>query len=188
MELMTKAERMELGKVARMNGTVAKRDLEAAGAEQLAIIEAQLATRYASDHAIVQDLVARAREQVAQCDAELAERCRKLGVPETFAPSIHVEYYARGENADKVRRAELRKAAEAAVDANLQRGKVKIDREVARICTELVSEGLTTEKARAFLASMPSIDELMPKLSLPQLEQTKTKLNDEERMNLRLED
>jgi hypothetical protein len=37
--------------------------------------------------------------------------------------------------------------------------------------TQLTSEGLTTEGARAFLQGMPSIDELMPKLQLTDLEE-----------------
>jgi hypothetical protein len=81
----------------------------------------------------------------------------------------------------------LRKAAEAAVAANVAAGKVRVDRQVAAICTELVAEGLTTEKARTFLDSMPTIDELMPELTLPEIEQTRKTLTYAERRSLRYE-
>jgi hypothetical protein len=187
MTTMTKAERSELSKVARMNATVAKKDLEARGAEQLAEIEQQLARKYRADHEAIVDLTAKAQGMVDECNKELAARCRQLKVPESFAPEFSLGFYGRGENADRERRAELRKAAQAAVNANVASGKVKIDRQVASICTELVAEGLTTEKAKAFLESMPSIDELMPVLSLPELEQTRKTLTSAERRMLRHE-
>jgi hypothetical protein len=187
MTTMTKAERSELSKVARMNATVAKKDLEARGAQQLAEIEQQLARIYKADHEAIAHLTVKAQAMVDECNKELTVICRQLKVPDSFAPEFQLNFYSRGENADKIRRAELRKAAEAAVDANVAAGKVKIDRQVASICTQLVADGLTTEKAKTFLESIPSIDELMPKLALPELEQTRRTLTYDERRALRYE-
>jgi hypothetical protein len=182
-ETMTKIERLELGKVARMNAAVAKHDLEARGQKQLADVEVQLARIYKANHEAFAHLTQKAKAYVDKANADLAAICRKMKVPATFAPKLDLEWYGRGENADKARRAELRKAAEAQVTAAVASGKVEIDRQTAVICTNLCADGLTTEKARGFLALMPSAEKLLPQLSLPQLEQTVDREDeDEERL------
>jgi hypothetical protein len=159
-----------------MNANLATKDLDAAGAEQIALIESQLARAYRSDHEAIKHLTVKAEAMIEECNKELHAICRKLKVPDSFAPTYQLSYYSRGETADKVRRAELRKAAQTAVAANVKLGKAKIERAVAKVCTALIQEGLTTDKAKAFLASMPTADALMPTLTLPELEQTRTTL------------
>jgi hypothetical protein len=170
-ERMSVAERVELGKVVRLNAKIAKNDVMASIAVQLANVEQQLAAEYSKLDAHWAELTKEADEKVSKVDAELARRCRELGVPETFRPELRLSWYRRGDNASKERRAELRRVAESTLEARAQQAKVVIERREAQILTQLTSEGLTTEGARAFLQGMPSIDELMPKLQLTDLEE-----------------
>src|ERR1035438_4249653 len=87
-QTMTKAERYELSKVARMNATVAKRDLEARGAQQLADIEAQLARIYRADHEAIAHLTAKAKAMEKECNEELEDIAENvLKCPKSFARS-----------------------------------------------------------------------------------------------------
>lgn len=47
--------------------------------------------------------------------------------------------------------------------------KVAIDRKMAEKMTVLVAGGLESDEARAFIETMPSIDELMPQFSIDKL-------------------
>ena len=88
MELMTKAERLELGKVVRLRAKVAKDDAEAQGRRLLADFEAQLAARYPENNPAWAEITATARQAVEDADAKIAQLCRSLGIPEEFRPGF----------------------------------------------------------------------------------------------------
>lgn len=169
---MTSAERMELSKLVRQRGRVAKFDLDAKAAAQLAEVEAQLARQYSVNHEAWKHITSEANDVVHKADEKIAALCRKMNVPESFRPRLNLGWWDRGENSDKKRRAELRAAAEAAIDAQVKAGRAEIERAVVHVCGELVADGLTSSKAKAFLQSLPSVEQLLPPISLPALEQT----------------
>jgi hypothetical protein len=169
---MTKAERLELGKLVRLRASVAKADVAQMEARRLADVEAQLAAKYSAIDSAWAEITASAKQAVAKADAEIAERCRELGIPEKLRPSLHLGWYERGDNAVKTRRAELRKVAQTELTAQGKAAKVKIDRQTAALLTQLVSGALGSSEAKAFLEAMPSIDELMPRITLPELEKS----------------
>src|SRR5262249_33041201 len=80
-----------------------------------------------------------------------------------------LHWYARGENASKERRAELRKVAEATVAAKVAEAKVEIDRVAAQQMTQITQGGLTSEEAQAFIKEMPKPEELLPPLATLEL-------------------
>lgn len=168
---MTVAERVELGKIVRARTKVAKNDIAAQAAKQLADMERQLAAQYDFSDEAWKEITAAAAKAVKAADAEVAKRCRAMGIPETFRPQLSVSWYRRGENAVKERRSELRAMAEAEIEAREKAAKVQLDRIEADLLTEITANGLTSENARTFLVEkMPSIESLMPKLSLAKLE------------------
>jgi hypothetical protein len=74
----------------------------------MADFEAQLATIYTpDDDAAMRRLYMAADSAVDEVKERIAERCRELGIPERFAPSIHLSWHGRGENAIRVRREEV---------------------------------------------------------------------------------
>ena len=170
MELMTKAERLELGKVVRLRAKVAKDDAEAQGRRLLADFEAQLAARYPENNPAWAEITATARQAVEDADAKIAQLCRDRGIPDEFRPSLNCYWHGRGENAEKQRRAELRAVAQREVAARVHSAKVAIDRHAAALLSDLTANGLETEHAKAFLEQLPTIDDLMPRLGLSEVE------------------
>jgi hypothetical protein len=166
---MTAAERLELGKLVRLNAKVAKDDAAARGQWLLADAETKLAARYKADEEAWADITAAAEKAVEEADAAIAALCRARGIPEDFRPGLHLSWYGRGENASRERRAELRKVAQAQVAALVKEAQVEIDRVAAQQLTQITQAGLTSEEARAFISGMPKPEELLPPLATLQL-------------------
>jgi hypothetical protein len=62
--------------------------------------EMKLASQFKFDQREVwAELMAKAKEAVAEADRKLGEDCSRLGIPENFRPEISVQWYSRGENA-----------------------------------------------------------------------------------------
>ena len=142
---MAKSERSELLRLVKARARVAK-------AELLAEFEQKLAAKYLpSDHPAWEELTATATKAVADADAQIAEVCRELGIPEKWRPGISASWYGRGENASEMRRAELRKVASTRLDAEGKKAKHAIE-------------------AKAFLETMPTPESLMVPLQLPDVE------------------
>jgi hypothetical protein len=93
-----------------------------------------------------------------------------MGIRPQFRPQLVLQWYGRGENASRDRRAELRKAAQTRIAALGKEAKTAIDARTAEVLTELIAGGLESEAARAFLATIPTAEDLMPRLTLPELE------------------
>ncbi len=161
-EKMTKRDRDELGKILKARGRVAHRVTDHRAKELLADVERQLAARYEREADVWEDLIRVAEETVEKADAELAERCRVLGIPERFRPQFATSWYGRGENASKERRAELRKVAQTRIEALAAQARVTIETTVLDGLTMLTESGLVTEEARGFLKAMPTVETLMP--------------------------
>jgi hypothetical protein len=169
-ERMTRAEREEQAKLVRLRAKLAKADIDQRAAKLLADVEEQLAAKYKPDNKAWEDLSGTAQAQVDALDAELAKRCRELGIPEDFRTSLHLSWYSRGENAARDRRVELRRVAQTRLAERAKEGKLEVDRSAASQLTELASGALTTSEAKAFLERMPTADQLISPLQLPQLE------------------
>lgn len=166
---ISRTERIELARLVKLRARVAKEDIATREAALLADVEAQLAAHYSSRHEAWVEITEGARKAVADADSEIAARCRALGIPEQLRPRITTSWYDRGENADKSRRAELRKVAQTRLAANARAAKVEIDRSAADLLTQLAAGALESSESRSFLEAMPTIDQLMPRLVLPEL-------------------
>jgi hypothetical protein len=106
---LTRAEREDLLRLAKMRERVAKTGLAQRSAQLLAEFEQQMASEYSYDQDTVWKAAAAAADrEVKKAKAQIAERCRELGIPDRFAPGLHLSWYDRGENAVGKRRTELR--------------------------------------------------------------------------------
>jgi hypothetical protein len=166
---MTKGERDELAKILKARARVAKSVVEQRAAELLADAEQQLAAKYKISDEAWREIAADAVQIVAEADAEIAKRCRMLGIPEQFRPSLNASWYGRGENADKGRRAELRKVAQTRIAAMAKQARVTIETKALDGQTLLAADALESAEAKAFLASMPTVEALMPALDVASL-------------------
>jgi hypothetical protein len=163
--LMTRAEREDLIRLAKLRERTAKSDAKRRSADMAADFEMKLASQFSFDQREVwSELMAKAREAVAEADRRLGEDCRRLGIPENFRPEISVSWYARGENATKERRTELRRVMHSRLVALERRTFETIERGTLDFITQVVERGLGSDEARALLSAMPSIEQLMPQL------------------------
>ncbi len=169
---MSVGERLELGKVVRLNAKVAKAEVAALAARRLADVEAQLAAKYSANHAAWAEIAAAAKNAVAEADAKISEHCVALGIRSEFRPGLSVYWHDRGENGDNKRRAELRRVAQTAIESRVKTAQAEIDRCMARQLTDLAKGLITSDEGRAFLLTMPSIDQLVPPIMLTALEET----------------
>lgn len=167
---MTKGERNELAKVARLRARVAGANVAQRQAELLAEIEEQLSAEYRFDDAAWADVTTEANRAIAEADAAVSQRCRDLGIPDRFRPSLTIGWYSRGENAAAARRTELRALAKARVEADAKAAKLVIANREADVLTEIIAGGLETDAARRFLDSIPTAHELMPAFTLAELQ------------------
>ncbi len=167
---MSKTERHELARVVRLRAKVAKDGVGQLEAEQLAGVEDQLSATYRFDQDVWAEITRGAEGAVKVADDQIARICRDLGVPERFRPSLHLQWYQRGENALSERRAELRKVAQARIAGAGKKAKQTIDAKAAGLLTDLIAGGLESEEARAFLDSIPTAAALMPPVEIAELD------------------
>lgn len=167
---MTKADRESLLRVARMRERVTKSGLAEVGSRLLVDLDKQLDAYYSFDSdEIWKESLKIATKATKEAQTKVSARCRELGIPDRFAPSIQTRWISSGEQAVKERRAELRQMARKQVETLIKTGKRKIEEVSLNVQTRILASGLS-EEAKAFLETIPSPEQLMPRLSLGELE------------------
>ncbi len=166
---ISKGEREELRGILNGRRRLAKKVIEQRAAELLADAEQQLATRYKIDAAAWRDLSAAAEDAVKKADAELAHRCRTLGIPAEFRPELSLWWSSRGENGDIKRRAELRKVAVTRIKEMAKQAEVQMETRALDGLELLARSALESAEAQQFLASMPNVEALMPAIDVSAL-------------------
>ncbi len=169
-DVMTRRDRDDLAALVRRRERVAKTAAAQRSAELMADFEQKLAAVYKSTDDAWRDITETAKRVVADADAQVAQRCRDLGIPETLRPRLDLSWYGRGESASKERRAELRKVASSRIAALEKQAKTTIERQSVDVQTQLLAGGLESADARRFLESMPTVETLMPPLNVAELE------------------
>ena len=168
---MTSAERNDLRSLIRQRARLMKAGASQRALELIANFETQLQTYFAYDQDEVWKAAYAEAEKVAQdSKARIAERCRELGIPEKFAPSLSLAWWGHGANAAKGARADMRREAKVRIAAMEAAAKTEIERISVESQTELISDALTSEAAKAFLDHMPSAETLMPIIELKQVQ------------------
>jgi hypothetical protein len=167
---ISRSEREDLQRLIRQREKVLKSAAKQRSAELLADFENQMGSTYSFDQDEVwSNATEVAEREAAKAQNRIAARCAKLGIPERFAPRLDVHWYSRGENAVKERRTELRKMAVTRIEAIEREAIVKIEMASVTAQTEIAVSGLTSNAARQFVENLPSIETLMPALSLASL-------------------
>jgi hypothetical protein len=166
---MTKSERDDLIKITRERGRIAKGQIEAVKAELAADVEKKLSEEFSARDKMWAQALEVAEQAVAHANAQIARVCDERGVPAEFRPSVDIMWSARGRNMDPRRRGELRKLADARIDAIAKQAKLTIDAQVADVAANLLAGGLTSDAAREFLNTMPDPRSLMPTIELAEL-------------------
>ncbi len=167
---MSKADRANLERLARKRAKVAKSMIGERVKVLRADVEDQLSAEYDYSDAAWIEVTKRAQRAVAEADAEVAAVCRRVGIPAEFRPSLSLAWDRRGGNAILSRRIELRRLAHARIDAAAESAKVTIESKLLDVETELIRDGLDSAEAVAYVASMPTPEQLLPAVVVGELE------------------
>jgi hypothetical protein len=168
---MTKGEREDLQRLVRQREKVLKSAAKQRSAELLADFENQMGSEFSfDDDAIWQQAAREAGAEVERAKQRIAARCRELGIPKQFAPTLSMVWHHRGYgNILDERRKELRCMAQAQVEAIEAKAVTEIEMSCLEAQTQLAIAGLTSEAARGFVAKLPAIETLMPRLSFAEI-------------------
>jgi hypothetical protein len=171
MNAMPKSEREDLQRLIRQREKVLKSAAKQRSAELLADFENQMGQQHSFDDDHVWAEAAKiANAAVSKVQEQIKARCRELGIPDRFAPSITLGWHHRGYgNSLKERRDELRKMAETAIEAQEQKARTQIELSCLDAQEKLALAGLTSDAARGFIEALPSITDLMPRLSFAEV-------------------
>jgi hypothetical protein len=166
---MTRTERQDLLQICRQRERAAKSDAVAVAAKRKADFAAQLSADYSFDQDEVWNQAHAAAEEATQkAQEEVVKRCCELGIPRSFAPTLSLSWYGRGENASALRRAELIRVAHTKIDQLEKEARHEIARASVDIQTQLMAAGLESPEAKVFLDAMPTADQLMPAFTVEQ--------------------
>ncbi|HEV7417900.1 MAG TPA: hypothetical protein VGN98_17230 [Tianweitania sediminis] len=164
---MTRADRETLIKIARQRERVAKTEAKERAARLLADFERQLDTRYSYDQNEIWEKAAEiAIGSVENANKEIAAECERMGIPSQFAPKLSLGWNDRGRNGSKQERLEMRRVAAREVEAIEQAARSAIERKSVETQERIMVGGLTSDHARLFLEAMPTVETLMPALTI----------------------
>lgn len=162
---VTRAEAHDIAMIIKDRTRVLKSYAEEQAKACLADFERKIATEFKFDQDDVwRKATAKVQEVVNQASEEISKRCEELGIPPEFAPSISATWHGRGQNMLASRRAELRRVAEAEIDAMKAATLTKIERQGLELRTQVITRSLLSAEAKLFLDSFAPIEDSMREL------------------------
>ena len=168
---IAKGEREDLQRLIRQRERVLKSAAKQRSAELIADFENQMGSEFAfDDDAVWAKAMQEAAAEIGRAQQKVAARCRALGIPDRFAPTLNLVWRHRGyDNLIAARRRELRQTAQTKIAAIEQKAVVEIELSCLDAQTQLAVAGLSSEAARAFVDRLSGIEILMPKLSFAEV-------------------
>lgn len=168
---LSRNETHDLSMIIKDRTKVLRAHAEEQAAACLADFETKMATVYTFDQDEVwKTATEEAQRVVSESQKAIAKRCKELGIPATFAPSISASWAGRGENMLADRRAELRRVAKASIDAMTKAAITKIEKQALDLRTQVVGMGLLSPDAKLFLESLAPVEETMRALDFGEIE------------------
>jgi hypothetical protein len=168
---MSKGEREDLQRLVRQRERVLKSAAKQRSSELLADFENQMGQQYAFDQDEVWEQATKAADrEIKKANVQIAARCRELGIPDQFAPTLDAVWHLRGhDNSVAQRRAELRTMAKTRIEAIERKALTEIEMSSLKAQEEIALAGLTSVDARRFIEEPPSTETLMPRLSFAEI-------------------
>jgi hypothetical protein len=167
---INRAERENLLRLARSRARVAKSEAVQREKVLLAEVEDLLSAEFEAQDELWAEAVMIAEEAARKANELIVACCADLGIPAKHAPKLGLEWRSRSDSfSDSARRGELRKLAESKLMALTATAKTIIDRKLVDTETALIADSLESDEACAYLAAMPTAEQLMPSLSLDDL-------------------
>jgi hypothetical protein len=164
---ISKTEREDLHRLIRQRERVLKSAAKQRSAELIADFENQMGSEFSfDDDKVWKQAMEEAQIEVNKAKQKIAARCRALGIPDRFAPSLDLGWHTRGyDNLVEKRKAELRRMAVTKTEALERRAVTEVEMSCLDAQTKIAIAGLTSQAARAFVEALPGVEQLMPKLN-----------------------
>lgn len=168
---LTRAQTHDLSMIIKDRTKVLRAHADEQAAACMADFEKKMAAVYSWDEDETWKQAAERAQAIVKASQEtIAERCKELGIPKTFAPSLSLNWNGRGENALVSRRVELRRVAKAEIDAMHKALITRIEKQALDLRTQVVAMGLYSPEAKLFLESLAPIEDAMRALSFEEVE------------------
>jgi hypothetical protein len=168
--VIPKTERDELRRIVRGDFKALKEEITVRQAELEADIEKRIATRFMAHESVltttslkIREIVENANLAIAAAAAECQRECEGYDV--RFLPLTVASVRLVREKRDELRRAML-----ADLEARVAQAKAKMGRQEIDLLKRLSVEALESGEAKAFLAEIPKVSELVPASRLAELE------------------
>lgn len=167
---MTKAEREALAKLVRQRERLAKTGAAERSAALLADFEQQADRVYSwNEDAVWGNALRAAQAEVAKAQKIIADRCLELGIPAPFAPTVSMGWHQQ-RAAVSSERAKMRNVAKRRIEQIEASARTAIERASVSAQEALLVGALSSDAARMFAEALPSVEELMPALSMADLQ------------------
>jgi hypothetical protein len=168
---MTPGERRQLGAVVRQRMKVLRADVAQRRMELIAAAEARLVERYREQDKQIDDLNFRIAEIAEQASREITDLILAArGDSDGVSIRRPIRLAAPRLNTYTEDRTQLHRAMVAGVEEQVRSALLDLDRKEADLLQSLALRSLETEAAREFLASIPSVAELVPSARLREIE------------------
>ena len=164
---MTKGERDDLIRLIKQRERVGKSAAKQRSAEMLAEFERKISVLHAFDDNEVWSAALKAGSNaVAEANQKIDAEAARLGIPQEFRPKINASWARRGENEYRQRRDELRRVAKAEIETFETAACVEIESRSVEAQTQVIATGLQSSTAIEFLSKLPSLEDMMPTLTI----------------------
>lgn len=169
MSTITKGEREELRRIVKQQFRVLASEVDVRRAEMEAEVDAMLAARFADRDLARRDVEDRINAICSKANEELRAAFDANGFDITGVPALEwqVPRIRWGDDG----RMEKRRAAFAEIASRIQAAKLTLQRQEADSLRTLAVDALQSEDAKAFLANIPTVGQLVPRATLLALEQ-----------------
>lgn len=168
---LSRQETHDLSMIIKDRTKVLRAHAEEQAAHLMADFEKKLSQEFTWDQDKIWEKAADdARGAIAAAQQAIDARCKELGIPRSFAPSVSASWHGRGENAVAERRAELRRVARTPIDAMVKTATTKIEKQSLDLRTQVVAMGLLSADAKLFLESLAPVEDAMAQLDFHEVE------------------
>lgn len=169
--MISKAERTELRSVVRQQFKVLRSEVEQRRLELLATVDQQVAERFQEEDEAWRGVMHVAQEAVNEANRRINDALYEAGyeVKGSSERSFIQCYGLTRPTSVASSKQELRHVAASRIAADVKGALLRLDRQEADLLRELAVGALDSEAARAFLANIPTVGELVPAARLNEL-------------------
>jgi len=177
--MITKTERTELARVVRQQFKVLRAEVDQRRAELYAEMDAEIAKRHSGSDAALEQVAHVAQEAEREANRRINDAIRQLfagdanPIPDGY-DGIFVRFdegALKGRFARALPKQVDRQAMTQEIEARVRGASTRLARQEADLLRQLAEGAIEGDEARAFLAAIPTIGELIPADRMPEIGQ-----------------